>query len=417
MLLALRINILAKGYSGISLENLGKMIAAFNASCLSWVPEQGTVGASGDLAPLAHLALGLMGEGRMWSPETGWADAKTVLEGHGLTSISLKPKEGLSLINGTQLISSLGAEALVRAEAIAPQADVIAALTLEVLKGTNKAFDVDVHAVRPHSGQILVAQRFRSLLHSDVFHSQITESYDGVQDAYTLRCCPQVHGVANDTIAFVKNILNTELNSATDNPLVFADRGITISGGNFHGEYPAKALDFLAIGVHELASISERRIERLCNPSLSKLPAFLVKDGGLNTGFMVVHCTAAALVSENKVLCHPSSVDSLSTSAATEDHVSMGGWAARKVLKVVKHVELVLAIELLAACQALEFHRPLKTTAPLEKVHELVRSKVRPWDKDRVMSSDIEAAHKLLLEEKVWEAVLPYMEQYKQKHQ
>ncbi|XP_062861218.1 histidine ammonia-lyase-like [Trichomycterus rosablanca] len=416
MLLALRINILAKGYSGVSLETLQKMVAAFNASCLSWVPEQGTVGASGDLAPLAHLVLGLIGEGRMWSPQTGWADARNVLEGHGLTPISLKPKEGIALINGTQLISSLGAVALVRAEAIARQADVIAALTLETLKGTNKAFDPDIHAVRPHPGQIVVAQRFRSLLHSDVFPSQITgEGSDCVQDAYTLRCCSQVHGVANDTIDFVNKILTVELNSATDNPLVFADRGITISGGNFHGEYPAKALDFLAIGVHELASISERRIERLCNPSLSKLPAFLVKDGGLNSGFMIAHCTAAALVSENKVLCHPSSVDSLSTSAATEDHVSMGGWAARKALRVVEHVEKVLAIELLAACQALEFHRPLKTTAPLEKVYELLRFLVRPWDKDRIMSCDIEAAHNLLLEEKVWEAVLPYMEQYKQK--
>ncbi|XP_027007026.1 histidine ammonia-lyase-like isoform X1 [Tachysurus fulvidraco] len=415
MLLALRINVLAKGYSGISLETLQKMVLAFNASCLSWVPEQGTVGASGDLAPLAHLALGLMGEGRMWSPQTGWTDAMTVLEEHGLTPMSLKPKEGISLINGTQLISSLGAEAVERAEAICRQADVIAALTLEMLKGTNKAFDMDVHEVRPHPGQILVAQRFRSLIHSDFFPSEITDekSYKGVQDAYTLRCCPQVHGVTNDTISFVKNILNTELNSATDNPLVFPERGITISAGNFHGEYPAKALDFLAIGVHELASISERRIERLCNPSLSNLPAFLVKGGGLNVGFMVAHFTAAALVSENKVLCHPASVDSLSTSAAAEDHVSMGGWAARKALKVVEHVEQVLAIELLAACQALEFHRPLKTTAPLEKVYELLRSVVRPWDKDRVMSSDIEAAHKLLLEEKVWEAVLPYMEQYK----
>ncbi|KAK2832235.1 hypothetical protein Q7C36_015697 [Tachysurus vachellii] len=415
MLLALRINVLAKGHSGISLETLQKMVLAFNASCLSWVPEQGTVGASGDLAPLAHLALGLMGEGRMWSPQTGWTDAMTVLEGHGLTPISLKPKEGISLINGTQMISSLGAEAVERAEAISRQADVIASLTVEMLKGTNKAFDMDVHVVRPHPGQILVAQRFRSLLHSDVFPSEIADvkSYKGVQDAYTLRCCPQVHGITNDTISFVKCILNTELNSATDNPLVFPERGITISAGNFHGEYPAKALDFLAIGVHELGSISERRIERLCNPSLSNLPAFLVKDGGLNTGFMMAHCTAAALVSENKVLCHPASVDSLSTSAATEDHVSMGGWAARKALKVVEHVEQVLAIELLTACQALEFHRPLKTTAPLEKVYELLRSVVRPWDKDRVMSSDIEEAHKLLLEEKVWEAVLPYMEQYK----
>uniref|UniRef100_A0A2K6GWD5 Histidine ammonia-lyase n=1 Tax=Propithecus coquereli TaxID=379532 RepID=A0A2K6GWD5_PROCO len=380
MLLALRINVLAKGYSGISLETLKQVIEAFNASCLPYVPEKGTVGASGDLAPLSHLALGLIGEGKMWSPKSGWADAKYVLQAHGLKPIVLKPKEGLALINGTQMITSLGCEAVERASAIARQADIVAALTLEVLKGTTKAFDTDIHAVRPHRGQIEVAFRFRSLLDSDHHPSEIAESHrfcDRVQDAYTLRCCPQVHGVVNDTIAFVKNIIITELNSATDNPMVFARRGETISGGNFHGEYPAKALDYLAIGVHELAAISERRIERLCNPSLSELPAFLVAEGGLNSGFMIAHCTAAALVSENKALCHPSSVDSLSTSAATEDHVSMGGWAARKALRVVEHTEQVLAIELLAACQGIEFLRPLRTTTPLEKVYDLVRSVVR----------------------------------------
>uniref|UniRef100_A0A8C5BNL9 Histidine ammonia-lyase n=1 Tax=Gadus morhua TaxID=8049 RepID=A0A8C5BNL9_GADMO len=298
MLLALRINVLAKGYSGISLETLHAMIQAFNASCLSFVPEKGTVGASGDLAPLSHLALGLMGEGRMWSPNSGWADAKYVLEAHGLKPIVLRPKEGLALINGTQMITSLGAEAVERAQAIARQADIVAALTLEVLKGSTKAFDSEIHALRPHPGQIEVAFRFRSLLESDHHPSEIAESHrfcDRVQDAYTMRCCPQVHGIVNDTINFVKNIINTEINSATDNPMVFAERGETISGGNFHGEYPAKALDYLAIGVHELASISERRIERLCNPSLSELPAFLVNEGGLNSGFMIAHCTAASL--------------------------------------------------------------------------------------------------------------------------
>ncbi|KAG2460337.1 HUTH lyase, partial [Polypterus senegalus] len=353
MLFALRINVLAKGYSGISLNTLHQMIEAFNASCLSYIPEKGTVGASGDLAPLSHLALGLMGEGKMWSPKSGWADAKF----------------GLALINGTQMITSLGAEAVERALAIARQADIIAALTLEVLKGTTKAFDsvsaihyaviiltsfIDIHELRPHPGQKEVASRFRSLLDSDHHPSEIAESHrfcDRVQDAYTLRCCPQ-------------------------------------------------ALDYLAIGVHELASLSERRIERLCNPSLSELPAFLVNEGGLNSGFMIAHCTAAALVSENKVLCHPSSVDSLSTSAATEDHVSMGGWAARKALKVVEHVEQVLSIELLAACQGIEFLRPLRTTTPLEKVYELVRSSVKPWIKDRYMAPDIETVHRLLLDQK-----------------
>ncbi|XP_035536069.1 histidine ammonia-lyase-like isoform X3 [Morone saxatilis] len=391
MLLVLRINVLAKGHSGVSMETLDVMIKAFNASCLSWVPEKGTVGASGDLAPLAHLTLGLMGEGRMWSPQSSWADARAVLEGHGLKPLSLKPKEGLALINGTQLISSLGAEAVERAVSVARQADVIGALTLEALKGTANAFHSAIHAVRPHPGQVKVAGRLRSLLDSDVFPSQISESHrscNRVQDAYTLRCIPQ---------------------------LVFAETGETISGGNFHGEYPAKALDYLAIGVHELASISERRIERLVNPALSELPAFLVQDGGLNSGFMIAHCTAAALVSESKALCHPSSVDSLSTSAATEDHVSMGGWAARKALRVVEHVEQVLAIELLAACQALEFLRPLKTTTPLEKVYELLRSVVSPWDRDRIMSPDIEAAHTLIKQQKVWKTVQPYMDEYRTK--
>ncbi|KAJ1163316.1 hypothetical protein NDU88_003776 [Pleurodeles waltl] len=419
MLLALRINVLAKGYSGISLKTLHQVIEAFNASCLPYIPEKGTVGASGDLAPLSHLALGLIGEGKMWSPKSGWADAKYVLEAHGLKPISLQPKEGLALINGTQMITSLGCEAVERAKAIAQQADIIAALTLEVLKGTTRAFDSDIQALRPHPGQIEVASRFRSLLDSDHHPSEIADSHrfcDRVQDAYTLRCCPQVHGVVNDTITFVKNIITTEINSATDNPMVFADRGETISGGNFHGEYPAKALDYLAIGVHELAAISERRIERLCNPSLSELPAFLVTEGGLNSGFMIAHCTAASLVSENKALCHPSSVDSLSTSAATEDHVSMGGWAARKCLRVIEHVEQVLAIELLAACQGIEFLRPLRTTTPLEKVYDLVRTVVRPWLKDRFMAPDIEAAHRLLVEEKVWEVAVPYIEKYRMEH-
>ncbi|XP_015792070.1 histidine ammonia-lyase [Tetranychus urticae] len=414
-LLALRINVLAKGHSGISLETLQQLIDAFNASCLSWVPEKGTVGASGDLAPLAHLALGMLGEGKMWSPKTGWADAAHVLESHGLRPIRLKAKEGLALLNGTQLITSLGAEAVEMASNIALQADIVAALSLEVLKGTSRAFDVDVHRIRPHKGQIMVARRLRSLLHSEVHPSEIAESHrfcDRVQDAYTIRCCPQVHGIVHDTISFVKDVITTEMNSATDNPLVFPERSEIISGGNFHGEYPAKVLDYLAIGIHELASMSERRIERLVNPALSGLPAFLVENGGLNSGFMIAHCTAAALVSENKVLCHPASVDSLSTSAGTEDHVSMGGYAARKSLTVVENVERVIAIELLAACQAIEFLRPLKSTKPLEAVYALVRDVVRPWDKDRYMAPDIEAAIELLRSGKILEVVQPYIDKY-----
>ncbi|XP_054163197.1 histidine ammonia-lyase-like [Oppia nitens] len=415
MLLALRINVLAKGYSGISLETLLQLIDAFNCSCLSWVPEKGTVGASGDLAPLSHLALGLIGEGKMWSPESGWGEAKYVLESHNLKPLHLKPKEALALINGTQLITSLGADAVEKASAIARQADIVAAMTLEVLKGTTRAFDPEIHKIRPHKGQSLVARRIRAVLNSDLYPSEIAESHrfcNRVQDAYTIRCCPQVHGISHDTIEFVKNIINIEMNSATDNPLVFTEMSEIISGGNFHGEYPAKALDYLAIGVHELGAMSERRVERLVNPAQSGLPAFLVNNGGLNSGFMIAHCTAAALVSENKVLCHPASVDSLSTSAGTEDHVSMGGFSARKVLRVIENVERIISIELLAACQAIEFLRPLKTTAPLEAIYQLVRTVVKPWDRDRIMYTDIDAAADLLIDEKVWKTVEPYIHKY-----
>lgn len=415
MLLALRINILAKGNSGISLKTLNQYIDAFNKSCLPWIPEKGTVGASGDLAPLAHLALGMMGEGKMWSPKSGWSDAKYVLESNSLTPVKLGPKEGIALINGAQMIAALGVEALERAEAITRQADIVAAVSLEVLKGSTRAFDKSIHEARPHKGQLKVAARLRSVLHSGVHPSEIAESHrfcNRVQDAYTLRCTPQVHGIVNDTIDFVKGVLTTEINSAGDNPMVFAEKGEIISGGNFHGEYQAKALDYLAISIHELANMSERRIERLVNPALSNLPAFLTKDGGLNSGFMLAHCTAASLVSENKVLCHPSSIDSQTTSAGTEDHVSMGGFSARKALLIVEHVEQVLAIELLCACQAIEFLRPLKTTAPLEDVYKVVRSIVRPWEKDRYMAPCIDAVTKLLQEEKIWNAVKNHMDNY-----
>ncbi|KAI8614292.1 aromatic amino acid lyase [Chytriomyces sp. MP71] len=400
MLSALRVNVLSKGYSGIKPSTLKTMISMFNNSTLSYVPVKGTVGASGDLAPLSHLALGMLGYGKVWNPKVGaYEDAAKVLKEFGIEPVVLGPKEGLALINGTQFITSLGSEAVVRAENACKAADIITALSLEVLKGTVKPMDPKIHAARPHSGQIEVARRIRSIVLADGAKSELSMSHHDckkVQDSYTLRCTPQVHGICNDTVAFTKGILTTEINSATDNPMIFHTTKESISGGNFHGEYPAKALDYLAIGIHELSSISERRIERLVNPALSGLPAFLVREGGLHSGFMIAHCTAAALVSENKVLCHPASVDSISTSAAQEDHVSMGGFAARKALEVVENVEKVLAIELLCACQALDLQRPLKTVGVLEKVHAYVRGKegcgVVAWDEDRYMAPDIEAA-------------------------
>jgi len=480
MLLALRANVLAKGHSGVRSETLKMFLAAFNADCLSMVPCKGTVGASGDLAPLSHLALGLMGEGKMWDPKTGQiASAAEVLKANKLDPIKLGAKEGLALINGTQLITSLGAEAVERAANAANCADLVACMSLEALKGTTNAFHHCIHATRPHAGQSIVAGRLRSFLlpRSEIFHGH---KYKGkVQDAYCLRCAPQVHGVVHDTVAFVKGILTTEMNSATDNPMVFTgepelpddlvgkpeersllgkglsteafdnlgddpekarmaeeikklrglvvkqdtqrkdpghtfyrgEGGFIISGGNFHGEYPAKALDYLAIGVQELANISERRIERLVNPQLSSLPAFLVQDGGLNSGFMIAHCTAAACTSENKVLAHPASVDTISTSAAKEDHVSMGGFAARKALEVVENVETVIAIELLAACQAIEFFRPAKSTPPLEAVHALVRKHVKSWDSDRIMHVDIDAVLQILRSGELWRAAEPFLAQ------
>ncbi|CAF1219754.1 unnamed protein product, partial [Didymodactylos carnosus] len=380
MMFALRINILAKGYSGISRETLEKIIAAFNKSCIPEIPQQGTVGASGDLAPLAHLAAGLMGTGRMWSPQTGWSTAEDVLTRNGLSKVVYKPKEGLAMINGTQFITALGAEAVERSIMLARQADVIASLTIEALRGSVRAFDPNIHLARPHLGQILVAKRLRSLLASPLHPSEISDSHENcgkVQDAYSLRCIPQVHGISWDTIMFVHDLITTEMNSATDNPLVILETNDIISGGNFHGEYPAKALDYLGIAIHELASISECRMERLLNKTSSDLPAFLTTDGGLNSGFMIAHCTAAALVSENKVLCHPSSVDSIPTSAGQEDHVSMGGWSARKALHIVDNVEKVLAIELLMACQGLDLLK-LTTTEPLEAVKTVVRQSVKP---------------------------------------
>ncbi|CAF3886757.1 unnamed protein product [Rotaria magnacalcarata] len=419
MMFALRINILAKGYSGISEETLRKIIAAFNKSCIPEIPSQGTVGASGDLAPLSHLAAGLMGVGRMWSPKTGWGNASDVLEQNELGLIEYKAKEGLTMINGTQFITALGAEAVERAMSIARQADVIAALSTEALRGTVRHLHPKLHASRPHLGQNLVAERLRSLLISEVHPSEISKSHANcgrVQDAYSIRCVPQVHGISWDTIRFVKKIITTEMNSATDNPLVFIDSNEVVSGGNFHGEYPAKSLDYLAIGVHEIGSLSECRMERLVNHGMSGLPAFLTLEGGLNSGFMIAHCTAAALVSENKVLCHPSSVDSISTSAGQEDHVSMGGWSARKALKVLDNVEILLAIELLMACQAIDLLHPLTSTPPLQAIHDLVRQSISTWDKDRFMSHDIEKATRIIKSGIVWKTVQPHIQNYLDRH-
>eukprot|EP01126_Amoeba_proteus_P034387 TRINITY_DN3427_c0_g1_i9.p1 TRINITY_DN3427_c0_g1~~TRINITY_DN3427_c0_g1_i9.p1 ORF type:complete len:526 (-),score=109.40 TRINITY_DN3427_c0_g1_i9:401-1978(-) len=415
-LIVARVNTLAKGYSGISRETLEGVIRIFNSDCLSMVPVQGTLGASGDLAQLAHLTLGFIGEGMMWNPQTNsYEEAAKVLVQNNLHPLELKPKEGLALINGTQFIVSIGMEVFVRARNLTSLADYICALTIESLRGSARAFYPKIHQTRPHRGQIQSAKNILSCLESEASPSQIMNSHkdcNRVQDAYSLRCAPQVHGVAHEVVEFSRRILETELNSATDNPMVFVsgDSGEILSCGNFHGEYPSKTLDFLAIAICELGSISERRIERLMNDCLSDLPAFLVHHGGLNSGFMLAHCTAAALLSENKGLCHPASIDSISTSAAKEDHVSMGGWAARKALQVIKNVEVILAIELMCATQAIDFLRPLTSTPVLESLHHLVRQKIPHWDKDRFMKPDIEMVTELIRDGSVLSTIRNHLE-------
>jgi len=343
-LMAARINCLLKAHSGIRPEAIQLLADCLNRGVLPVIPSQGSVGASGDLAPLAHMALLLVGEGEAWDGAAvipgGQALAKA-----GLLPITLEAKEGLALINGTQVITALGNLAVARLLDLVPLADEIAALSLEALQGTRAAFDPRIHLARPHPGQIQVAAHMREILGAT---SEISESHRDchrVQDAYSLRCLPQVHGVARDALEFCAAILERELNSATDNPMIFTDTQESRSGGNFHGQYPAFACDMLAIAVCDLASISERRQERMVNPAYSDLPAFLTQNGGLESGFMMAHVTAAALVSEMKGLAHPACVDSIPTSAGKEDHVSMGPIAARKLWRAVDALEQVLVLE------------------------------------------------------------------------
>lgn len=386
-LMLLRANVLAKGFSGVRPQTLDLLLAMLNRGVHPVVPAQGSVGASGDLAPLAHLAVALVGEGRsvFEGRELGSADA---LRAAGLQPVSLEAKEGLALINGTQLMTAVAGLALAEAWRLARSADVIGALTLDALKGTDVAFDPRIHAARPHPGQTASANNLRRLL----AQSPLRDSHRDcgkVQDAYSLRCMPQVHGAARDALGFIGRTVGIEMNSGTDNPMVFAETGELLSGGNFHGEPVAIAADLLSIAVAEIGAISERRIERLVNPQLSDLPAFLTPEGGVQSGLMIAQVVAAALASENKSLAHPASVDSIPTSANKEDHVSMGVTAARKAAQVVANVRQILAIEAIAASQALEFQRPLRSSAPLEAVVAGIRSLVPAYDTDRLLSPEI----------------------------
>ena len=398
-MLLLRASALAIGHSGASLKLVKHLVAMLNKNICPLIPSQGSCGASGDLAPLAHLSLPLIGEGRV-RYKGRELSAKVAFKKAGLKPITLGPKEGLALINGTQFMSAIGTLNLLEAEYLCDVADATGALTLEAMRGTDAAFDADIQAIRPHPGQIHVAKRMRSFLTAGG-KSEISKSHSDcsrVQDPYSLRCIPQVHGATRDTLTFVRDVLEREINSVTDNPLVFPAKNKILSGGNFHGQILAIAMDTLAIAVSELANISELRIEKLINPALSGLPAFLAPKSGLNSGFMIVQVAAASIVSENKTLCHPASVDSIPTSADKEDHVSMGAWAARKATRVIVNARRVLAMEMLCAAQGVEifFLRPLRTSKKLEVLHKKIRTKVPKLSVDRAFHKDIEALEKLI---------------------
>lgn len=400
--LALMINSKAKGYSGLRWSTLQTLVELFNRGVIPQIPEKGSVGASGDLAPLAHLALVLIGrgkarfEGRLMSGAQALKRAK-------ISPVILAEGEGLALVNGTQVMTAIGAWTLDKAVKMAKLADVSAAMSLEVLLGSNTQLHKKIHRIRPHKGQIQSAANMRAITDD----SEIITSHKDckrIQDAYSLRCSPQVHGASRDTIRFACEVIQTEMNSATENPLIFPD-GQILSGGNFHGQPIALALDHLAVALSELANISERRIERMVNPTLSGLPSFLIKEGGLNSGFMIAQYTAAALVSENKVLAHPASVDSIPTSANKEDHVSMGTISARKAREILENLKHVITIELMCAAQGLDLLTNLKPGKGTLAAYKVLRRHVSPVKKDRELSPDIEAVAKIIDNDQILSAV------------
>ena len=389
-MLLLRANTLARGHSGVRVELVENLLSLLNSNVLPVVPSRGSVGASGDLAPLAHLALPL-GRGKL-KIGTEVLPAADGLAHAGLQPMELMPKEGLALINGTQAMTALLGVAVANANRLVKIADLVAAMSTEALRGTDTAFDSRLHRLRPHPGQQASAENLWNLMQGSATRASHRNNDVRIQDPYSIRCSPQVHGAARDLLTDVTTKLIIEMNSVTDNPLIFPDDGAVLSGGNFHGEPMAIASDLLAIAVAELGAISERRIEKLTNTAFSSLPPFLVEDAGLNSGFMIAQVTAAALASENKTYCHPASVDSIPTSADKEDHVSMGMGAALKLQDVVGNTKVILGIEFLSAAQGIDLLRPLRSSDPIEAVHRLLRERVAPWTEDREMAPEIEAA-------------------------
>lgn len=397
-MMALRAQTIAMGCSGARSAIVELLIQMLERGVHPVVPSQGSVGASGDLAPLAHLALVLIGEGKA-EVDGAIVPGREALVSRGLAPITLEAKEGLALINGTQLIAAIGALAVLRGERLCTNADVVGAMSLDALEGSGRPFDARVQAVRPHPGQAKTAENLRALLRG----SEIMESHRDckkVQDPYSLRCMPQIHGATRDTLAWARLTIERELVAATDNPLVFVgEDGVAdfVSGGNFHGQPLAIALDAATIAIAELASASERRIEQLVNPAMSSgLPPFLAPRSGLDSGFMMAQVTAAALVSENKTLAHPASVDSIPSSAGKEDHVSMGTWAARKCATVAEHVATVLAIEALVAAQGLDYRAPNRGGLGVRAAQAAMRERVMTLTEDRALHIDIEASKALL---------------------
>ena len=385
-IMLLRVNALAKGFSGIRLSTVETMIEMLNKGVHPVIPEKGSVGSSGDLCPLAHMVMPMIGEGEaVYQGKV--MPGREAMEAAGIPVVQLKAKEGLALINGTCAMMGVASLAIHDAEVVVKTADIAAALTVDALEGIVDPYDPRIQAIRPHKGQIDVAANFRQILEGSGL--TVHQGETRVQDAYTLRCLPQIHGASRMAYDYVRQVIETEINSVTDNPLIFPDNGDIFSGGNFHGEPMAIPFDTLGIAMAEYANVSERRIERMVNPQLSGLPGFLTPVEGINDGFMVAQYAAAALVSENKVLAHPASVDSIPTSANQEDHVSMGTIASRKAATIIRHVQSVLAVELICAAQAVDFKDAGKLSKGARAAYDLLRSQVSFMDKDRAIYLDM----------------------------
>ncbi len=401
----LRANALARGHSGIRPIVVDTILNYLNNDIIPVIPQKGSVGASGDLAPLSHLALAIIGEGKAWGDDGKPTAVPALLKAKNIKPLELQAKEGLSMINGCQVMTAVGLLNLFRGRRLMWLADLSGAMTLEALKGTRAAFDPLISATRPHPGEAKTARNILKLMGST---SGISESHidcGRVQDAYSLRCIPAVHGAAKDTFRHVQKVLETEANSSTDNPLVFAEDGKILSCGNFHGEPVAYVLDFAAIAMSGIGNISECRIEKMINPAMSGLPAFLAPEGGLNSGHMIVQVSAASLVSENKILSHPASVDSIPTSADKEDHVSMGTIAARKFGSIVSNVEHIIAMEMLSSTQALDMLKPLTPASAVKATWEAIRKEVPFAEKDRVFSEDVEKIQDLINNDTIYQVV------------